>query len=205
LHREQSRRRRDALLAPIVERYSTLRGDLLQRTFAGYDPKVKGVKRAYNAAVRWVRRATGEDSDAPIWLYLWGPVGTGKTHLAAAAANYLRDRSVPVVMTTMPQLLGMIRGMDDWGEKERLLVHLSQMPVLVLDDVGAENKTGWTQENLFRIIDTRYNLALPTLIAANCDPTGLGEDRVASRIQDAVVGSVIPVRASDYRTRGEQG
>jgi DNA replication protein DnaC len=201
LHREQSRRRRDRLLSPIVERYSTLRGELLRRTFAGYDAKVRGAKPAYNAAVRWVRRVAGEGNDAPIWLYLWGPVGTGKTHLAAAAANYLRERRLPVVMTTMPQLLGLIRGMSQWDAKEKLLVHLSQMPVLIIDDVGAENKTGWTQENLFRIVDTRYNLALPTLIAANCDPGLLGEDRVASRIQDTAVGRVVPLKAKDYRTR----
>jgi DNA replication protein DnaC len=201
LHREQGRRRRDRLLAPIVERYSTLRGDLLRRAFAGFDARVRGVKPAYNATVRWVRRVAGEGNDAPIWLYLWGPVGTGKTHLAAAAANYLRERRVPVVMTTMPQLLGLIRGMPQWDEKEKLLVHLSQMPVLIIDDVGAENKTGWTQENLFRIVDTRYNLALPTLVAANCYPGLLGEDRVASRIQDTVVGRVVPLKAKDYRTR----
>ena len=117
----------------------------------------------------------------------------------------IRERRVPVVMTTMPQLLGMIRGMPQWDEKEKLLVHLSQMPVLVIDDVGAENKTGWTQENLFRLVDTRYNLALPTLIAANCSPDKLGEERVGSRIQDTVVGRVVPLKAEDYRTLPRDG
>ena len=120
--------------------------------------------------------------------------------LAAAAANYLRERRVPLVMTTMPQLLGMIRGMPQWDEKEKLLVHLSEVPVLIMDDVGAENKTGWTQENLFRIVDTRYNLALPTLIAANCSPDKLGEDRIGSRIQDNVMGRIVPIKAKDRRS-----
>jgi DNA replication protein DnaC len=200
LHREQTRRHRDNLLAPIVARYSTLQGELLQRTFAGYDATAKGTRGAYNATVRWVRRVAGEDNEVPIWLYLWGPVGTGKTHLAAAAANYLRERRVPLVMTTMPQLLGMIRGMPQWDEKEKLLVHLSEVPILILDDVGAENVTGWTQENLFRIIDTRYNLALPTLIAANCAPDKLGEERVGSRIQDTGMGRIVPIKAKDHRS-----
>ena len=101
----------------------------------------------------------------------------------------------------MPSLLGMVRGIPDWNEKEKMLVHLREVPILIMDDVGAENRTGWTQENLFRIIDTRYNLALPTLIAANCSQDNLGEERVGSRILDAGMGQVVPLRAKDFRSR----
>lgn len=197
--REQRRRLRGGLLAPVIEEYSTLVGELLTRTFTGYDADVAGVRAGYNAAIRWVHRAAGESDEGLPWLYLWGPVGSGKTHLAASAANYLRERRVPVVMTTMPSLLGMIRGMSRWEDKETLLVHLGNVPVLVVDDVGVENRTGWTEENLYRIVDTRYNLRVPTLIVSNCAPADLGDKRVASRVLDTEVGVVVPVKAEDYR------
>lgn len=197
LQRELARRMRLLRLGSLIEKYSTCRGDLLTRTFSGYDTSTKGVRAGYNAIVRWVHRAAGE-GDGPLWLYLWGPVGTGKTHLAAAAANYLHERRIPVVMTTMPRLLGMVRAAD-WNAKEELLTHLGEMPILILDDVAAEHGTSWTEEQLFQIVDTRYNLRLPTLIVSNLSPGDIGHARVASRVQDKAIGEVVPVKGSDYR------
>jgi DNA replication protein DnaC len=195
--RELSRRERLLRLGPLIARYSTLKGHLLEKTFSGYDTGEDGVRAGYNAVSRWTRHAAGE-GEGPLWLYLWGPVGTGKTHLAAAAANYLRERHVPVVMATMPQLLGMVRAAD-WGAKEALVTHLGEVPILILDDAGAENKTGWTEENLFRIVDSRYNLRLPLFVVSNLPPDEVGHERVGSRVQDTEIAEVAFVKAGDYR------
>ncbi len=211
--RELSRRKFERTLAPIVARYSTISGRLTGYTFSNYNPKVGGVSSAYNAALSWAKIAVGEETGLP-WLFLYGPPGTGKTHLAAAAVAYCQQRHVPALMTTMPQLLGMIRGINAFDEKEKMLLHLCSIPVLVMDDIGAENQTSWTQENFFRILDMRYNDALPTLFIANYKPevvlgravAGVGEiqyeaTRELSRILDIEICKVAPLKAEDYRQR----
>jgi DNA replication protein DnaC len=72
--------------------------------------------------------------------------------------------------------------------------------VLLLDDLGAEKETEWTQEQLYRVINHRYNEGLPTLIAGNV-PLDEIEPRIASRIRDTRIGQVIVLTGPDYRTR----
>jgi DNA replication protein DnaC len=112
------------------------------------------------------------------------------------ASGFTLDKRTPRV--------GLIRGMPDWSDKEQLLVHLSEIPILILDDVGAEKKTAWTEETLFRLVDTRYNLSLPTMIVANMKPADVGEQRVASRVQDKAICQVVFIKAGDYRSKPEK-
>ena len=55
--------------------------------------------------------------------------------------------------------------------------------VLLLDDVGAESETAWTQEQLYQVLNARYNTRAPTVIATNRLPQQL-EPRIRSRLSD---------------------
>ena len=55
--------------------------------------------------------------------------------------------------------------------------------VLLLDDVGAESETAWTQEQLYQVLNARYNARAPTVIATNRHPQQL-EPRIRSRLAD---------------------
>jgi DNA replication protein DnaC len=50
--------------------------------------------------------------------------------------------------------------------------------VLLLDELGAEKETEWTREQLYRVINHRYNEGLPTLIASRIRDTRFGKDIV---------------------------
>jgi len=67
-----------------------------------------------NAVVRFVR------GDVP-WVYVYGPPGNGKTHLAAAAANHLLAHGHAVLFVTAPALPAMIRDGFDSGQAENLI------------------------------------------------------------------------------------
>jgi len=79
-------------------------------------------------------------------VYLHGPPGNGKTHLAAAAVNRLITQGRAVLFTTAPELLAMIRDGFDAGQAENLIGLCQRVPWLVVDDLGAERLTDWAAE-----------------------------------------------------------
>lgn len=150
-------------------------------------------------------------------LYLAGPVGTGKTHtawtalaawcLAASVKPYHAGHSEEwigggrygpsVVFTRLTDLLDDMRPGDDG----RLRIRDCQgARLLVLDDIGAEKPSEWTQERLYSIIDERYSGCLPLIVTSNLPPSKLADqagERVASRLAEMCV--VVPVTGSDRR------
>ena len=83
-------------------------------------------------------------------LLLYGTVGTGKTYYAACIANRLIDRGYKVLVTNFARLSNQIQG--TW-EKQDLIDDLNDYHLLVIDDLGAERKSEFMQEQIFNIID----------------------------------------------------
>jgi DNA replication protein DnaC len=145
-----------------------------------------------NAVVRFVR------GDVPR-MYVYGPPGNGKTHLAAAAANHLLAQGRAVLFSTAPELLAMIRDGFDSGQAEDLIGVCQCVPWLVVDDLGAERLTDWAAEVLFRIFNARYVARAHTLVASNVRPEDLAEPRLRSRFLDVAVCHRVPNSGDDYR------
>ena len=121
-------------------------------------------------------------------LYLWGPVGTGKTGLAIAALKARMHRGTPALYTTLPDLLDRIRQTYDGGtgSTATLLHDLGDIDVLVLDDLGAERPTDWVVEKLFQVLDHRMRAERETLFTSNLtldQLTGRLGERVVERIR----------------------
>jgi DNA replication protein DnaC len=142
------------------------------------------------------------------WLLLHGKYGTGKTHLLAAAFYALLDGGRSPIYTVAPLLLDHIRdginaskasGASVDGYSERFGA-VRDAPILILDDLGAESRTAWADETLFKLIDYRYRLRLPLAIASNLALDEL-EPRVASRIQDRRIARVERLTGPDWRLR----
>lgn len=110
----------------------------------------------------------------------WGDVGTGKSFAAGCIANELLDRGVSVLVTSLVKLVEEMSAFDKNGHSEdvaRLMRQLSQVKLLVLDELGAERYTPWTVEKIFQIIDARYNADLPVIITTNLTLTELMEEK----------------------------
>jgi len=158
-------------------------------TFDGYDGTHDGA--ASDAAQEWAR---GEC----VWLMLWGIPGNGKTHLLAAAFNALLAAGKVPCYTVVPLLLDHIRaGYDsgDYGERFQVVM---QAPILLLDDLGAQKRSDWSDEALFKLLDYRYRYELPTAVGSNLPPDEL-EERIASRLQDGALSVVVRMRGPDHR------
>jgi DNA replication protein DnaC len=161
-------------------------------TFEKFEVRDDRTEKALEAARAFVQDPTG-------WLVLWGGVGTGKTHLAKAIAQALQEKPIterPVVLlATVPDLL---RSGYDRGDYDELVDMCREIDVLMLDDLGTERTTDWAAEQMFAIINHRYNARKPTVITTNVDPRDL-EPRLASRIQDRFLCTQVHITSSDYR------
>ena len=104
-------------------------------------------------------------------LFLHGEKGTGKTKLAAIIANERARAGSPVLFASVPDLMADIRRSFKDGTTSEAVQAVKNTPFLVLDDLGAEKMTEWVGEQLFCIVNHRYNEMLPTVVTSNYSPT----------------------------------
>ena len=141
------------------------------------------LKAAYQSALQFAR----EPQD---WLVLTGPVGAGKTHLAAAIANYQVQQGNPVSFLVVPDLLDHLRSTfapESQVTYDELFDKMRNAPLLILDDLGTQSTTPWAQEKLFQLLNHRYNGRLPTVITTSLKPV---------RLHPNIPGAGVPVRRS---------
>lgn len=123
-------------------------------------------------------------------LYLYGPVGTGKTHLCSSIANYVLQAGKSVIYLKTSQLLDLIRQYKfnnylDEQTNEQKLKSLYQVDLLIIDDLGTENSSDFVKEQLLLLLDDRINHHIPFVISTNLTPNEIGtmyEDRLSDRI-----------------------
>lgn len=148
----------------------------------------------------------GKKPSLPSGLYLSGYVGSGKTLLAAIVINELIFRhAIPAFFMKTTRSLERIRQTyniesESYGQGAKIEDLLHKVPVLVLDDLGAQKDSSWTDETLYDIIDTRYEEGLFTIITSNKKLNDLKElagGRIASRLKE--ICDVLQFPEIDYR------
>ena len=176
--------------------------ELSHLTFDNFNPRgrvglwphqAESLERAYNQARQYARSLNG-------WLLIQGKYGCGKTHLAAAIANFTVSLGVPTLFITVPDLLDSLRyTFSDPGTTfEERFEEIRRVPLLILDDFGTQNATAWAQEKLFQILNYRYINRLPLVVTTNLAMDDI-EPRILSRLQDPELVSDVHILATDYR------
>ena len=139
--------------------------------------------RAYRA-----RSASGSTRAAGIWFI--GDVGTGKTTLAMLVSKAAMEADRTVAIYSLPRLLGLLRdSYDDDAPYSltELIDRLCSVDLLHIDDVGAEQSSPWVLEQLYTIVNTRYEDGRALLLTTNLDHEALEEQigaRTVSRIYE---------------------
>ena len=196
--------RRGKVTDAIRQRLFTLShlDELKELTFESFKPRGRkglgemqstSIEVAYNQARHYAQNLKG-------WLMLQGGYGCGKTHLAAAIANFAVTMGVPTLFLTVPDLLDALRfayGSEDTTFEERF-DQIRNAHLLVLDDFGTQNATGWAQEKLFQIVNYRYINKLSTVVTTNLSLDEI-EARIRSRLSDPDLVTAVRMSAPDFR------
>jgi DNA replication protein DnaC len=178
------------------------------QTFVTFRTDVDGQE---SAVLRRCLRTAEKFAEAPDgkWLVIWGERGNGKSHLCAAVDNHLREAGVAVIFVTAPDLFAALRrsmDLDRTTEQESYSGRMrtfKEAQALILDDLGAETSSAWSEGVLFEILDFRYRNRLPTMIASNVPPEHF-DPRLASRMQDKAFSVVLTNTAPDFRQRTDR-
>lgn len=181
-------------------------------------------RRVVVGAVRDYVETIDERLDEGRGLWLMGSVGTGKTSLAMLVARSALAAGRTVAIYSVPQLLARIRRTYDADPGEQSYLEffnrLTTVDLLHLDDLGSERKTDWVLEQLYAIVNRRYEEQLPILVTMNDDEVIASaravnpeapEDwlaalsaqigaRTVSRLVE-ICGDPLPVYGSDMRFR----
>lgn len=172
-------------------------------TFESIDPTISGMDDAYEAALAFAMEISHK------WLFLSGPCGVGKTHLAVAIARYAIEwHRLNVYFAVVPDLLDHLRSTFDPNSgtayDERFAL-IRDAQLLILDDLGTENTTPWAREKLYQIINHRYSEQSPTVITTNVDLSAKGkiDERIYSRIMDHRLTEHVAIDADDFRLAGD--
>ena len=155
----QARARARSLSALIPRRYRDVSFDR---------PPVSDIEPAIVAATRRFAASIDDHLDAGRGLWFMGPPGTGKTTLAMCVSQAALKAGRTVAIYSLPRLLNEIR---DTHRAERshveLLDRLTRVDLLHIDDIGAERSNDWVLEELYSIVNGRYEDRRSVVITTN--------------------------------------
>lgn len=139
-------------------------------------------------------------------LYLWGPCGVGKTHLAVAILRQSFTRGASGAMTTPFQLVRRLR-MKAPDDEQRTIDELVNAKVLVIDDLGAGAESVYARQALQEILDRRDcgdrgGLVVTSPFSPTVLGRRMGDGAVASRL--AGMCRVVEVAGDDFRRFGPE-
>lgn len=207
-----AREQREARIRWISERaYGWLNVDqpnLAEMTFDNFKPEVQPAEHrtaivaahsyAGGYATQCLANVAGQSN-----LLFFGNYGTGKTHLACAILNVLRENGVGCLFTAAQDFFDALYAADFEG-KQKLLRSASDTPLLVVDDldklhVRADTDGAFQKRTLFDILDRRYKGHRPTIITTNAQDDlspwldGASISRLSENLQP------LPMNGADFR------
>jgi DNA replication protein DnaC len=171
------------------------------KTFENFNVTTKNDK-AFNACVAFCDNYIANKQING--LKLFGGYGCGKTHLVSAIVHRLADNKRMASFIVVPELLRTIRqGFNQDNNVSNMLINKAETaPILILDDLGAEKISDWVREQLYIIINRRYENMLPTIVTTNCTTAELVErlgERTVSRLIEMT--DAYKITAEDYRLK----
>lgn len=124
-------------------------------------------------------------------LYMYGKTGLGKTHLSLAIANEVLNKGYDVYYGSIQSIMDKLEA-EHFGRLPRedsIKEDILTCDLLIIDDLGAEFSTQFTNAELYNILNSRMLSSLPTIISTNLEMREVAEkysQRVASRIMGSM-------------------
>ena len=130
-------------------------------TFENADLNAVPTRIAFRYAQNFIKKGT-----APIGLFFYGDVGTGKTFSSSCIANELIRANKTVVVLSVGLYINKI--FREGAAAENLILNrIKKCELLIIDDLGVEKPSEFITEKIFSLIDTRYRAEKPVVITTN--------------------------------------
>ena len=172
-------------------------------TFDNY----KGEKdKSYTIAKNYVKEYEQMKKEN-IGLLFCGTVGSGKTYLACSIANALiEEYMIRVKIRNFAQIINDLQKSGFDLDKNEYIESLTNISVLILDDLGIERDTSYAKEQVYNIVNSRYLKQKPTIFTTNLpyekiqnSDDGVEYERIYSRIIEMCIP--VKVMGEDFRKR----
>lgn len=135
-------------------------------------------------------------------IFLTGTVGGGKTGLSVGIAREVWKRHHMVArFMTAPGLLRRFHatfGEDATESTEEVHREMDSAALVILDDYGTEKSTDFAAQEMFRLINTRYEQGKPLIVTTNLDMLSL-DARITSRLRDTSRAYWLEFKGADRR------
>jgi len=176
-----------------VMKNSLMDENFRRKTFESWD-RSRGNEKIFNISRKYADNFQKMKTEN-VGLLFYGNPGNGKTYAAVAIANDLLERSIPVVCVSINSLLDRIKeSYSKWGQEgeDAILRNLANADLVIIDDLGTEQKTEWSISRVYSIIDSRYRNLLPLIITTNFTIADL-KKRYGDRTHDRILEMCTPI------------
>jgi DNA replication protein DnaC len=159
---------------------------------------------ALTREIRQFVRDIGANLDKGRGLWLFGDVGTGKTSLAMLVSKAALEAGRSVAIYSMPRLLSDIKETyEDSSERSymELFERLVGVDLLHIDDLGAEKRTEWVLEQVYSIINERWQEQRSIIVTTNLIDVDELRDQIGPRTVSRLheMCDLIPIMGRDRR------
>lgn len=203
LYRQEQTRELSPLLRDGQETFERFRLDY----YSPAAPEGERSPREQMQRVLTICRAYAENfSESSPNLLFTGAPGLGKTFLSAAIARQVADKGFGVAYDTVGATLSAFerekfsRDSDEQADAASRVRQLMHCDLLILDDLGTEMATAFSQSALYSLLDGRLRAGKKTIISTNLDYNGIAE-RYGAALASRLNGEYewLPFRGRDIR------
>lgn len=188
--------------------------DILEAQFENIEVEIDETSRlkAISLAQDFVEQYN--NGKRPKGLYLYGSFGVGKTYFLGAIANELASHKISSMLVYVPEFMRELKGSFQNSSLDEKLDLVKKIPVLMLDDLGAEAMSSWVRDEILgTILQYRMLENLPTFFSSNFDfkqlqhhlafsQRGEEEPVKAARIMERIKHMAIPIELIGKNRRG---